>query len=35
VSTVSIDDPYAQALEAVAGTVPPLDKTDPGVGQAH
>ncbi|WP_049621314.1 hypothetical protein [Frateuria defendens] len=35
VSTVSIEDSYAQALLAVAGTPPPLEHGDPGVGRAH
>ncbi|BBD81310.1 hypothetical protein [Aerosticca soli] len=35
VSTVSMEDPYAQALLAVAGTPPPLEHGDPGVGRAH
>jgi len=33
VSTVSIEDSYAQALLAVAGTAPPLEQTDAGVGR--
>ena len=32
VSTVSIEDGYAQALLAVAGTAPPLEQGDSGVG---
>ncbi|PWK92531.1 hypothetical protein [Fulvimonas soli] len=35
VSTLSIEDGYAQALLAVAGTPPPLEHGDPGVGRAH
>lgn len=32
VSTVSMDDPYAHALHAVAGTAPSLDHSDDGRG---
>lgn len=35
VSTVSIEDGYAQSLLAVAGTPPPLEQGDSGVGRAH
>jgi hypothetical protein len=35
VSTISMDDPYAQALQAVAGPAPALERADPGVGHAH
>jgi len=35
VSTISMDDGYAQALLAVAGTPPPLTQGDSGVGHAH
>lgn len=33
VSTVSIEDSYAQALLAVAGQAPPLEQSDTGVGR--
>jgi hypothetical protein len=33
VSTVSIEDSYAQALLAVAGPAPPLEQNDAGVGR--
>jgi hypothetical protein len=35
VSTVSIEDGYATSLLAVAGTPPPLEQGDSGVGHAH
>lgn len=35
VSTISIEDGYAQSLLAVAGTPPPLEQGDSGVGHAH
>lgn len=35
VSTVSIEDGYAQALLAVAGNPPPLEQGDSGVGHAQ
>ena len=35
VSTVSIEDGYAQSLLAVAGMPPPLEQGDSGVGHAH
>ncbi len=35
VSTISLDDGYAQALLAVAGAPPPLEQGDSGVGHAH
>jgi len=35
VSTVSMEDGYAQALLAVAGAPPPLTQDDSGVGHAH
>jgi hypothetical protein len=35
VSTVSIEDGYAMSLLAVAGTPPPLEQGDSGVGHAH
>ncbi|MGC1548346.1 MAG: hypothetical protein WA777_07430 [Rhodanobacter sp.] len=35
VSTVSIEDGYAQSLLAVAGLPPPLEQGDSGVGHAH
>lgn len=35
VSTISIEDGYAQSLLAVAGTPPALEKGDSGVGHAH
>lgn len=34
VSTLSVDDPYAQSLLAVAGEAPPLEQGDTGVGRA-
>ncbi len=34
-STLSIEDGYAQALLAVAGTAPPLEQGDSGVGHAQ
>jgi hypothetical protein len=33
VSTVSVEDSYAQALLAVAGAAPPLEQSDAGVGR--
>ena len=35
VSTVSIEDSYAQSLLAVAGAAPALEQGDTGVGRAH
>jgi hypothetical protein len=35
VSTVSIEDGYAQSLLAVAGLPPPLEQGDSGVGHAN
>ncbi|WP_266168675.1 hypothetical protein [Dyella subtropica] len=35
VSTISIEDGYAQSLLAVAGTPPPLEQGDSGVGHAQ
>lgn len=35
VSTISIEDGYAQSLLAVAGTPPPLEQGDSGIGRAH
>ncbi|HUA80794.1 MAG TPA: hypothetical protein VL997_10510, partial [Dyella sp.] len=35
VSTVTMEDGYAQSLLAVAGAPPPLVQGDSGVGQAH
>ncbi|MCE5233797.1 MAG: hypothetical protein ABFC67_00840 [Mizugakiibacter sp.] len=35
VSTVSFDEPYAQALLDVAGAAPALEQGDSGVGRAH
>jgi hypothetical protein len=35
VSTVSMEDGYAQALLAVAGAPPPLEQGDSGIGRAH
>jgi hypothetical protein len=35
VSTISIEDGYAQSLLAVAGTPPPLEQGDSGIGHAH
>lgn len=35
VSTISIEDGYAQSLLAVAGSPPPLEKGEPGVGHAQ
>ena len=35
VSTISMEDGYAQALLAVAGTPPPLEQGDSGIGRAH
>jgi len=35
VSTVSLEDGYATSLLAVAGTPPPLEQGDSGVGHAH
>jgi hypothetical protein len=35
VSTISMEDGYAQALLAVAGAPPPLEQGDSGIGRAH
>ena len=35
VSTISLEDGYAQSLLAVAGTPPPLEQGDSGVGRAR
>ena len=35
VSTISMEDGYAQSLLAVAGDPPPLTQGDSGVGHAH
>jgi hypothetical protein len=35
VSTISMEDGYAQALLAVAGMPPPLEQGDSGIGRAH
>lgn len=35
VSTISMEDGYAQALLAVAGSPPPLEQGDSGIGRAH
>src|SRR5690242_5064017 len=35
VSTISMEDGYAQALLAVAGTPPPLEQGDSGIGRAQ
>ena len=35
VSTISMEDGYAQSLLAVAGTPPPLEQGDSGIGHAH
>ena len=35
VSTISMEDGYAQSLLAVAGAPPPLEQGDSGIGHAH
>jgi len=35
VSTISMEDGYAQSLLAVAGAPPPLEQGDSGIGRAH
>jgi hypothetical protein len=35
VSTVTMEDGYAQSLLAVAGAPPPLQQGEPGIGLAH